>query len=307
VLGGVLPLWFRAFSGLMAPLPTPLSWLLVNQAVPRSYQLALLCAGLVAVPSLVPLFMMNRDHPQSRRDERGRGVRWGHVRRSSLREESFTQFLAWFRSLLRTPFFTFFLVQVLVGLGAGLFIPYFNIYFVQHLGASSALFGLIDGGANALNGLLALAAPWLARRVGRVNSIMVTRLLSIPLLLTIGLTSFLPLAAILYLFRQGLMDMCLGIFQVYSMEVVPQQHRGLANSSYQAGFQVAWAITASLGGLMILQFGYPPLFIAGAALYLLAMAVFWGRFGRKDQRKEEEVSPSGRHQTRPHEDTVISS
>src|SRR5439155_25630730 len=60
------------------------------------------------------------------------------------------------------------LVQAFIGAGAGLFIPYFNVYFVQHLGASPALFGVLNGGATALNAVLTLAAPWLAMRLGKV-------------------------------------------------------------------------------------------------------------------------------------------
>src|SRR5260221_7849814 len=108
-----------------------------------------------------------------------------------------------------------------------------------YLKASPSLFGLIDGGANAITALLTLVAPLLAKRLGRINTITLTRLASIPLLLTVGLTGILPLAAFLYLFRQGSMDMSAGILQVYSMEAVSERYRGLAKSSYQVSFQVA--------------------------------------------------------------------
>jgi predicted MFS family arabinose efflux permease len=98
------------------------------------------------------------------------------------------------------------------------------------------------------------------------------------LLLLVGLTGILPLAALLYPLRQGVMDMSNGILQVYSMEEVLEEYRGLANSSYQAAYQVPWAISASLGGIIIVQFGYPPIFLLGAACYILAIVVLWGRF-----------------------------
>ncbi len=279
VLGGALPLWFRATSWLMAPLPPWLAWLLAGQLNARSYQLALLFAGVIAGPSFIPLFLMSNDRPPAvRRRER----------------TPFVQSIAPLAVILHSPFLLLILVQVLIGLGAGLFIPYFNIYFVQHLGASSAVFGLIDGGANTINALLTLAAPWLAMRIGKINTITFTRLISIPLLLTIGLTSILPLAAVLYLFRQGMMDMSLGVFQVFSMEAVPEQHRGLANSSYQASFQVAWALAASLGGFIIVHFGYSPVFIMGATLYMLAIATLWGRFGRGREKQFGEPGLSSR-------------
>jgi MFS family permease len=314
VLGGALPIWFRSLGWLMGPLPAWAAPVLASQADPRSYQLALLFAGLIAAPSLIPLFMLRDEgppddnnysdegieaaqgSPTSYQAEAGRGGSgwerwWGRLRHprpnhtsivpdeAKMRVPSLTMTTVdRVRGLVRSPFFFLALVYILTGLGAGLFIPYFSIFFVHHLGASSALFGVIDGGANGLTALTTLAAPWLAARIGRVNTIALTRLLSIPLLLLVGLTGILPLAALLYPLRQGVMDMSNGVLQVYSMEVVSGKYRGLANSSYQAAYQVPWAITASVGGTIIVQFGYPPIFLLGAASYILAIVVLWGRF-----------------------------
>jgi MFS family permease len=295
VIGGVLPTWFRSIPWLMAPLPYGVSSLLSSQPDARSYQLALLFAGIIAVPSFIPLFMMSNVRPSRRTRQASpllstknltvnetpvysRGV----PLRSPLGSigDSISRTISHINTLLHSAFFYLVLVYVLTGLGAGLFIPYFNIYFVQHLDASPALFGLIDGGANAITALLTLTAPWLAKRIGRINAITLMRLASIPLLLTIGLTGFLPLAALLYLFRQGTMDMSAGILQVFSMESVSEKHRGLANSSYQSAFQIPWAIAAPLGGLIIVHFGYPPIFLLGAFFYILTIIILWAKFGR---------------------------
>ena len=337
VLGGALPVWFRHVPSLMAPLPSWTSSLLAGAPEPRSYQLALLFAGIIAAPSFLPLFLLRPTRPDASTPDmaaregqmpdegepdadapdahtpdahQGRpyisasptssigdearmggeapthvgtplvGVRRMFalmgVRRIGIQPGMITP--ARLKKWLQTPFFTLALVYVLTGAGAGLFIPYFNLYFVQRLGASPALFGLIDGGANAMTALLTLAAPWLALRVGRLRAIMLTRLLSLPLLLTIGLTGSLPVAALLYLFRQGTMDMAAGILQVFSMEAVEERHRGVANSSYQAAFQVPWAITAPIGGLLIVHVGYPPIFLLGACCYFFTILVLWSRF-----------------------------
>jgi len=287
VIGGGLPIWLRSASVLMAPLPPWLTAWLAQQPVPRSYQLALLLAGIIAGPSFIPLFLMSDDRSSARVVPRSEPSSLAWNARSGIQSllqhiKSVGTFLhvVHLETLFSSPIFLLSLVQALIGLGAGLFIPYTNIYFVQHLKASPWLFGLIDGGATAFTALLTLAAPFLAIRLGKVNSIALTQLASIPLLLTIGLNSFLPLAAALYLFRQPLMDMSMGVLQVFSMEAVPKEHRGLANSSYQASFQVAWALTASLGGIIIVQLGYPPIFIGGAICYVLAVVTLWGNFGR---------------------------
>lgn len=301
IIGGALPMWFRSVPWLMARLPSGFAWLLASQNVPRSYQLALLFAGIVAVPSLIPIFRLDNDQPAKQanpalaqveqKDQDGHAGQIQKTRATLTRLRSRDEW----RGMLGSALFVLVVVQVLIGMGAGLFIPYFNIYFVQHLGASSALFGVIDGGANALNAVLTLMAPWLALRIGKVATIAATRLLSIPLMLVVGLTSILPLAAILYPLRQGTMDMSAGILQVFSMEAVPRQHRGLANSSYQAAFQIAWALTAPIGGLVIANLGFAPVFIGAAILYLLAIALLWGRFGRRKDKDGDEVESSDEH------------
>lgn len=282
ILGGVLPVWFAHSSWWMAPLPSGLNWLLNSHVEPRSYQFAMLVAGLIAIPSFIPLFLLREDHWRPTQERQAgalnrRSIPWrewlasarGRLRSTSL------------RALLISPFFALVLVQTLTGLGAGLVIPYFNLFFVDHLKASSALFGLLDGAANGLTALTTLLAPWLARRVGRVNSIALTRLCSLPVMLVIGFTGALPLAAGLYPVRECLMDMSNGVLLVFSMEEVPERHRGIANSAYQASFQVAWAITSSLGGLIIVYAGYGPLFVIAAFCYLATIALLWRYFGRR--------------------------
>lgn len=281
ILGGALPLWFAHSAWWMAPLPPWLNWLLASQVGARSYQLAMLVAGVIAIPSFLPLFWL-REEPRQSEQQRGLiASAWNFPWRDWLsRAREWTR-QPRLRLLLRHPVSVLVLVQILTGLGAGLFIPYFNLFFVQHLKATSALFGLIDGIANALLALTTLLAPWLARKIGRVHAIILTRLSSLPLLLIIGFTTSLPLAAILYPLRLGLMDMAAGILLVFSMEEAPERHRGLANSLYQAAFQVAWAITASLGGLVIVAAGYGPLFVGAACCYLAGLFLLWARFSRR--------------------------
>jgi len=294
VLGGTLPEWFRASSWLMGSLPSWISFWLAHQPGPRSYQLSLLFAGIISGPGLIPLFMLSKDRPQRISTGASKVTVqnpfpmlkqwWQHI-------EVRTQL----RSLLSSAVFYLVLVWVFIGLAAGLYVPYFNLFFVQHLGASPALFGVVDGGANLITALLTLVAPWLALRIGKVNTMVWTRLLSIPLLVTIGLTNILSLAAILYLFRQGLSDMAVGILQVFSMEAVSKEHRGLANSSYQASNQVAAALTAPIGGLIIVHLGYPPIFLLGAFCILLAIGILWWKFGRGKGRHIDKGEEASKH------------
>ncbi|MDQ6662192.1 MAG: MFS transporter [Chloroflexota bacterium] len=298
VLGGALPGWFRSLPWLMSSLPSWSNALLAQQPEPRSYQFALLFAGAIAGPSFIPLFLMHNDLVRRGPIDRarrpvdqtsswfGRNTSGPYEARSFARIFTFVKSYMSFPqliSLAHSPIFLLTLVQVLIGLGAGLFIPYTNIYFVEHLKAAPWLYGLIDGSTTAITALLTLIAPFLAIRFGKVRSVIGTEVASIPLLLLLGFIPILPLAALFYLFRQGLMDMSNGVLQVFSMEAIAPQHRGVANSSYQAGFQVAWAITAPIGGLLIATLGYVPVFVGAAICYTFANVLLWARFGRGRQ------------------------
>ncbi|GCE13982.1 MFS transporter [Tengunoibacter tsumagoiensis] len=278
-IGGFLPGWIRNFPTLMAPLPTGLEWLLASGATARSYQLSLLLAGLISLPSFIPLFLMASDRPAT--IPRSLQVPVSFHSQLQQRMTQLAKIRQRWRPLLKSPFATMLLAQILLYCGAGLFIPYFNLYFVQHLGASPALFGALDGGANLLHACMILMAPWLALRIGQVASIVIPRVLALPLMLILGFTRSLPLAAIAYPLRQGLTDMSQGIFQVFSMEVVEPRHRGLANSSYQAAYQVSYALATPIGGLIITHVGYAPLFVIACLLYSLMLILFWVRFGHR--------------------------
>ena len=88
--------------------------------------------------------------------------------------------------------------------------------------------------------------------------------------------------------------MSLGVFQVYSMEVVPQQRRGVANSSYQVAMQAS-ALTTPIGGLVIARMGYAPVFFAGAGLYIIAIALLWVRFKREEKESTHKNLPFTRY------------
>src|SRR5438876_6049418 len=281
LLGGFLPGWFQSSAWLMAPLPPWLVPFLAQQLEPRAYQFALLLAGIIAAPSFIPLFMMSNERPDvsptTRISQKERISLFQSVRIVLRKSRGIDM-----RAIFFAPLTVLIPVVALISFGRGFFVPYFNLYFVKHLGASPALFGVIDGTANALTALLTLGTPWLAARIGKINTITITRMAGIPLLLAIGFTGFIPLAAILYPLRQGITDMGVGIFQVFFMEETPAQRRGIANSGFQVADQIGAALTTPLGGLIIVHMGYQPVFMLGAGVYVVAFVILWLRFRNRN-------------------------
>ncbi len=309
VFGGALPVWLREHPWAMLP---KYSWLLLSEPLARSYQITLLFASLLSLPSLIPLFLMTNDRPGNVRQTADGGEKSVPLVTAWSRA-IFGTLLAWSRAisgalnarsraasselevssplravkfapigaLLLSPMAVMVIVNALLNFGAGMLIPYLGLFFVKNLGATSAHFGVIDGAANMLNAAVTLFGPWVAMRIGRVIAIILPRMMSIPVLLCMGIFPILPLAAVLYLLRQGLIGIPNSLWQVFSMEVVPSERRGLANSSYQSANKIAWAASVPLGGVLISRLGYVPVFWISTVFYVLSMALFWWRFSGK--------------------------
>jgi MFS family permease len=288
-LGGYLPTLARLPAVVHLPVYQAIQPLLVPGAQAQGYELALLLAGLVAAPSFLPIILMDPTPPTTIRrsgDRRYRGLT--PLARSTLREG-----LAEARRLLRGPIGQLAVVEGLIGLGAGLFIPYFNLYFVQHLGLSTDLYGLITAGATLLMALTTLAGPFFAAKLGKVRGAVIAHLASLPLLFTLGLTRALPLVLGAYLVRWSLMNMAEPVLLSFFMCIVPQEQRAAANSAYMLSFWGLWALGSTLGGFIIASNNYALPFELASALYLLATFFLWRFFRHKREIEQPELPQAG--------------
>ena len=84
---------------------------------------------------------------------------------------------------------------------ANLFVPFFNVYFVEQLGASTAWFGTLRFLDRTIVVVATLLVAPLAVRYGAVSTITFTQLLSVPCLLAFGFAPGLPLASATFLAR----------------------------------------------------------------------------------------------------------
>jgi predicted MFS family arabinose efflux permease len=101
-------------------------------------------------------------------------------------------------------------------------------WFHERFGAGPALIGGIFFGANVLAGLSALSAAAIARRIGLVNTMVLTHLPSNVLLALVPLMPTLPLAVGLLLLRFAISQMDVPTRQSYTVAVVDPDERSAA-------------------------------------------------------------------------------
>jgi len=124
-------------------------------------------------------------------------------------------------------------------------------FFHERFGAAPATLGLLFFGARALNAVSHLGAAWLARRIGLVNTMVFTHIPSSLLLATVPFAPSFPVAAALFLLREGLVEMDVPTRQSYLMAIVAAEERTRVSGVTQLVRLGAWAIAPLAAGFLM--------------------------------------------------------
>jgi predicted MFS family arabinose efflux permease len=156
----------------------------------------------------------------------------------------------------------------------------FAYYFAERFGVSAAALALLFGAGRALSALSHLAAAWLAKRIGLVNTMVYTHIPSSLLLFTIVATDSFAWAAFFFLLREAMNEMDVPTRQSYVMAVVRPEERlaaaGITNLVRSGG----WALAPALAGAMMQWGGLGlPLVFAGATKIAYDV-LLWREFRR---------------------------
>lgn len=182
----------------------------------------------------------------------------------------------------------FVLAQFLVGLGAGLFVPYFNLYFASEFSLSTGRIGTIMALGQAMMALAALIGPPLAQSLGRVKAICSLQFASILFLLFLGQTSILLIAVVSFLLRGALMNSANPMTVNLMMDHVSDSMKGTANSLKQLVFQLGWAICGPISGYLIQIQSYQFVFNVAAVFYIFSTTLFYFLFRSLERSKEQD-------------------
>ena len=171
----------------------------------------------------------------------------------------------------------------LIGAGAGLVIPFMNLYFAQRFLCSSAQIGTFFSLAQLLTAVAAMSAPVIAGRFGRLRTATVLQLMSLPFLVTLGAESRLDIAVAAFCMRATLMQASSPLLVSFVMETLPAGLRARSTSINNLVWNIGWAVSATLAGWIIERFGYAVPFYITAALYAVATVYFYLAFRRRGE------------------------
>jgi len=155
-----------------------------------------------------------------------------------------------------------------------------SVFFFTRFGVDESLLGPLFFGARVLNAASHLGAAWLAKRIGLVATMVYTHIPSSLLLLTVPFAPTFPIAAALFLLREGLVEMDVPTRQSYVMAVVRPEERTFAAGVTQLVKTAAWAIAPAFAGAMMDGVSMATPLVAGAATKLVYDGLLWAAFRR---------------------------
>ena len=137
-------------------------------------------------------------------------------------------------------------------------------WFFERYGFSESQLALLFFAARSLNAVSHVAAAWLARRIGLLNTMVLTHLPSSLLLMMAPAATSGIVAAALFLGRESLVEMDVPTRQSYVMALVPPHRRTYASGVTNLTRTIGWAIGPPIAGV-VMQYVVlaAPLFIGG--------------------------------------------
>jgi len=253
LLGGELPGLFARWWGGLPSDVLPLRGAMVAAAV---------CSALAALPLLV-MHESGAGRPVSGRPlPRGR------------------QELVLFLKLL-TP-------AALVAFGAGAMVVFFQLFFHLRFQLTPSAIGVLFAFSSVSTAVATLVSPALARRFGKVRTVVWTELASIPFLVLLAYSYDLRWVIVAYYLRQALMNMAGPVQHIFVLEQVrPDQRATLSSLSAMLGSLGRGGLGPIVSGFLQVRGGFSAAFTLTAVTYVLGAALFWAFF------RDAEKTPAG--------------
>lgn len=256
-VGGFLPTWIARSRG---ALPTSAS----------AYSGALAFVSVGVALSLIPGFLIRQQ--KQTRAERATFAPLSYMRR---RPGELTRLI---------------LPLLLTSVGAGMIMPFMNVFFRNVHRLSDASIGILFAWGSLAMGIGLLLAPALAERFGKIRVVVATQGLSIPFLALLGFSPWLAVAAVAYYVRLVLMNMSGPVYTTFTMEQVDPESRAMVASLSTMASNFGWAFSPTLSGYFQVRYGFGPSFAITILFYIVSVVMyyvwFWGKRKPNADQKE---------------------
>jgi MFS family permease len=253
---------------------------------PGVYRILLVLMAVFGIAGLLALLRLRDDRPRTRRGRspEGRPADAWEGEPIAQRDDRPPRPLTRVGIVVhdRTLFVKLLLPGFLTALGAGQVIPFLNVYIEGKFGLSLTSLNLVFA-ISALGTTFAiLLQPFLARRVGKVGSVVVVQAVSIPFILVLGFSPVLWTVILALTVRNSLMNAGSPMVTAFAQEQVRRDERATLAAAQNLLWSLGWVIAglwyAGLQAALGFEAGYTVNFITIIVLYSLATILYWWWF-----------------------------
>ena len=171
---------------------------------------------------------------------------------------------------------------VLIAIGAGLTIPFINLFFNSIFGFNSSEFSILGSVTSGIVFLSALFVPFFRKKYGYWFSIVLVQILAVACLIILAFTQVYStnqfavyVAVLAYIMRQPLMHMAHPASSELIMNFVGKKNRELISGLNSSLWSASWFFSAKIFQILRKnQFEYYKIFLFTALLYVLGIILY---------------------------------
>ncbi len=177
----------------------------------------------------------------------------------------------------------------LIALGAGQVVPYLNVFIERTFDLDLAALNVIFAITSLGTAIAIMVQPALARRFGKVGSVVLVQGVSIPFLVVLGFSPILWTVILAMAVRNSLMNAGNPIASAFAMEQLPSGERATYSATASLLWSLGWVIAGPwyslLQATLGFETGYTVNFITIIVLYSLATWLYWHWFHDVETRQ----------------------
>jgi MFS family permease len=181
------------------------------------------------------------------------------------------------------------LPMLVTSVGAGLIMPFMNVFFRQVYSQSDQTIGAMFAWGSLAMGVGLMIAPPLADRMGKIQLVVITQAVSIPFLALLGFSPWFVLSGGAYYIRLALMNMSGPVYQTFVMERVDPSARATVASLVSMSNSFGWAFSPTISGWIQMNYGFGPAFGATIVLYIISIYLYWTFFWKNPAAEPAEA------------------
>jgi len=174
-------------------------------------------------------------------------------------------------------------INGLVGIGAGMIVPFFNVYFHNMLYATTGQIGLIYSIGEMVMIVGLMIIPLAVERYGKIKTIAFTELASIPFLILLAFMTNIYVAAFAYIMRMTLMNMGNPAINSFNMELMRDEQRATVSSLTSMSWYLCMALSAYMSGIMMAGSNYVLPFMVTCVTYICSASLYYIFFYRVEK------------------------